>query len=360
MDAIFHIGIAQGFFAAFILFKKQNRSLADVLLAIWMIMISFELLHMLFDISNSPWHRFTSNFSFFSLTFGPFLYLYVNKLIGADNTFRRQDLLHFIPYLVFVLIHLIFFTNQREVFTKADFSNGLFDLSSARVITLFFSLVIYSSLVIKKLSLHRKWLKENYSYESSAITLKWLTHISYIFIITYSLLVSFTALKVITGHFYASSHIIPATGLTIICFSLSYYGFNQPSLFLERMNTGQIPKGKPDSILMKKLLQCMKNDKPYLIPELTIEMLSDEAGISRQMITKILHEKMKKNFFTFVNEYRIEEAKKGLTDPAFRNLSVLSIALECGFNSKSSFNALFKKYTGLTPTAFRSQSISAA
>ena len=104
MEWVFHIGIAQSIFSAFLLFTKRNRGRADSILAIWMIFIAFELTHMFLEISSSLFHKFTSNFGFYSLTFGPFLFLYVSELTDKASEFRTWDLGHFIPYILFSVI----------------------------------------------------------------------------------------------------------------------------------------------------------------------------------------------------------------------------------------------------------------
>jgi len=112
MTAIFHIGIAQSLFAALILFTKRAKSLPDLILGAWMLMIAAELLHMLFDIQGNPLFYYTSNFSFISLTFGPFLFLYASKLLQENPIFTWKDAVHFYAYIILSLIHLVFFTNQ--------------------------------------------------------------------------------------------------------------------------------------------------------------------------------------------------------------------------------------------------------
>ena len=103
---------------------------------------------------------------------------------------------------------------------------------------------------------------------------------------------------------------------------------------------------------LKKPQQIMKNDKPYLNEKLTISELAEMVGISRHHLTQILNEHLNKNFYTFINEYRVKQVKEMLLNENKKHYSILAIAYECGFNSKSTFNTLFKKYTGKTPSQF--------
>ncbi|WP_415160364.1 helix-turn-helix domain-containing protein [Parafilimonas sp.] len=102
----------------------------------------------------------------------------------------------------------------------------------------------------------------------------------------------------------------------------------------------------------KQLLAFMAKTKIYLEPELSLEMLATKTNIPKHHITQLLNEHIKKNFYQFVNEYRIEEAKKRI-NTSKSDVPILSLAYDCGFNSKSSFNNYFKKITGLTPTEYK-------
>jgi AraC-like DNA-binding protein len=89
--------------------------------------------------------------------------------------------------------------------------------------------------------------------------------------------------------------------------------------------------------------------KPYLNPKLTIHDLAHDIEVQPHQLSKIINKEFHSNFFEFVNSYRVEEFKKKVCSEEFKNLTILGIALECGFNSKSSFNRIFKESTGITP-----------
>jgi AraC-like DNA-binding protein len=95
-------------------------------------------------------------------------------------------------------------------------------------------------------------------------------------------------------------------------------------------------------VLIAGLEKFMTEDQPYLNPELTMSQLAEGMKLPRHYITELLRVELKKNFFMMVNDYRVEAVKVMLQNPQNVNMSLFAIALECGFNSKSSFNALFK------------------
>ena len=115
-----------------------------------------------------------------------------------------------------------------------------------------------------------------------------------------------------------------------------------------------------DASMMKDyeaaLAAFMQKSRIYLDPDLSLEVLATRMKMSRHHLTQLLNEKLEKNFYSFINEYRIREAIDRLNDPLLQ-VNILSLAFDCGFNSKSSFNNYFKKITGSTPTAYRKQQL---
>ena len=104
---------------------------------------------------------------------------------------------------------------------------------------------------------------------------------------------------------------------------------------------------------LNKLLQCMKEKKPFTDGHLSLQKLAGDLSIPPHHLSQIINERLGQTFSDFINSYRVEEAKRRLLDPAFKHLSLLGIAVDVGFNSKSSFNSVFKKHTSMTPSEFR-------
>ncbi|MBC7910399.1 MAG: helix-turn-helix domain-containing protein, partial [Pyrinomonadaceae bacterium] len=107
---------------------------------------------------------------------------------------------------------------------------------------------------------------------------------------------------------------------------------------------------------LSRLREVMLAEKPFTDSELTLPKLAGRMGISAHHLSQIINERLNQNFFDFINAHRIEEAKRRLFDPKKKHLSILGIAEEVGFNSKSTFNAAFKKHTGMTPSEWRKSS----
>ena len=105
-------------------------------------------------------------------------------------------------------------------------------------------------------------------------------------------------------------------------------------------------------LITPKVLEFMKSEKPYLDSELSIVKLAGLLNIPHHHLSQVINEQLGKNFFEFINEYRVEEVKQLMAKNKDRKFTLLSIAHDGGFNSKSSFNSTFKKYTNNTPKEY--------
>jgi AraC-like DNA-binding protein len=119
-----------------------------------------------------------------------------------------------------------------------------------------------------------------------------------------------------------------------------------------RLSKPNLSEDKIDEIT-KKVIGLMEIEKLYQEPELTLQQLAEKLQISSYQVSQAINDGLKKNFYDVINSYRVEEAKRLLLDSKNRNYTVLSVGFEAGFNSKTTFNTVFKKFTGLTPTEYR-------
>lgn len=99
----------------------------------------------------------------------------------------------------------------------------------------------------------------------------------------------------------------------------------------------------------------LEAEKPYVNPNLTLNELALQLKVSNRQLSTLVNAELGKTFFDLVNSHRIEEAKRIITVSEDAKMTISEVMYQVGFNSKSSFNTAFKKYTGLTPTEFKSQ-----
>lgn len=112
-------------------------------------------------------------------------------------------------------------------------------------------------------------------------------------------------------------------------------------------------KESDSATILAQLDQVMQQQRPYLEPELTIDTLAALAGTNRHHLSRVINERLQKNFYDYLNGYRVEAARRQLADPGNDHLKIAAIAYDSGFNALSTFNDVFKKMTGQTPSEFR-------
>jgi AraC-like DNA-binding protein len=147
-------------------------------------------------------------------------------------------------------------------------------------------------------------------------------------------------------------------GASMLVYALGYLKMRRP----DASEREKLPVRKTEKLqltpersgrYLNKLLQFMEQERPFTDGDLTIQKLAHKLAIPAPHLSQTINERLGKSFPDFINSYRIEEAKKHLLDPAKKHYTVLAIAEEVGFNSKSSFNEVFKKHVKMTPTEFR-------
>lgn len=379
-----YIGLSQALFSAFLFYTKGKKRPHDRILIMWLLTIAARF----FLIATEQIHGqfFNAEFSIglIPLTFGPFLFLYTQYLSNPSKRFSPYEMLHFAPFLILVSVYFIVFkdTFYIQAFTLSVSVPSFFMVTS----------VIYTGLVFWWLQRFRKSMrKEVFSYDNSSNRLFWLNYISVVYAVTYLIYFVTRFYSVVAGTDPKDLEIIPSIGLMILTYSISYFAIKQPNLFKDESRLEKdeeiieaIPREQPETVVLENkplttaiedgdsgykkpdfspekqqqlenISRFMTEHKPYLNPELTLFDLAKNLNLPKHQITMLLNNCMGKNFFEYVNEFRIEETKKRMLDPQYDHMTLVAIAYECGFNSKSTFNIFFKNITGKTPTEWRKE-----
>ena len=124
----------------------------------------------------------------------------------------------------------------------------------------------------------------------------------------------------------------------------------------DKSNVEEIDKGLNSELILnnEKLVEFMNREEPFLKADLSLNDLSESLGFSRHQLSNVINQCHEMNFYEFINSYRVEKVKGLMKDPANSNLKMMSIAYDAGFNSKASFNRIFKQITKMTPTQYYS------
>jgi len=365
MEAILYIGISQAFFAGLLIAMKKPRIMANQVLAAWFFLICIEMIIVLVNSNLVDLY----SIKVLPFTYGPLMYLYAKIMTTEKPKFNYNYLWHFTPFVVFFIISMIFLNKPVMEGTKGFLVTDRF--ISLRLIygfSFFLSITAYSIATFVVIHRHQQNLKTMISYSSAKVTLQWLIGLSVTFYVTYVLVFIFGAIDILINFMPFDPYEISFIGLTIFAFLYGFFGFNQPSVFEEiASHRGLIPeeltpengkyersglKKKEAEEIRMKILDYMEKDKPFLDRQLTINDVAAELKIPRHFITEVINQHLGKNFYYLINEYRVEEVKNRLKDPEYRNLTILAIAYDSGFNSKSAFNTIFKDLTGQTPSQY--------
>lgn len=369
---LYFSGSAYGFLVATgLCFKKENRY-ANRILSILIALFSLNLLKLGMDdlglyrqLPHTIWIFTSAGF-----LFGPLIYFYISFLTGDIKKFSPTLLLHFIPFVVHFLFLLPFWISPAsdKILQYERYLSGGFSREYTPLLTYTMKVAHYLVYVVVSFFKIVKYEK-NYKKQHSSTKFYSLTALKTLLILNMLTLVSIICItmlhasKIVTmTHFFSRLSYI---WITLILFILAYASLRHKKVLelpkkddiksaLRKYGDNLLPE-KEVSIYLQKILEFMEKEKPYLDNNLNIAVLAEKTGVPRHVISQVINRKLKKNFFYFVNLYRLEYVKKLLCNNKNKKSNILSLALEAGFNSKSHFNTFFKKETGMTPSEFRKQ-----
>jgi AraC-like DNA-binding protein len=379
------LGAAQGILLTVLISHRHSRLFANRFLGFLMLFYSLILLNL---ISNDLgyYRRFPHLMLIpISLPFliGPLHFLYAKYLIRSAKKFKAMDWLHVLPFAFYLLYLLPYFLKPGEV-VLAAFQNP--EENRLTFESLFFNWAIilqgltYMVLTIIIVRRYSRHIRDMFSAVEK-IQLNWLRNITYMVLFVLSIFAMENVLflaGINLSNFFNFTSVLFAVAV----YAMGYLGLSKSEIFADSRVAESIrqlprliqyftvekeaaqqktaPKYEKSGLSPEKareyqeaLLNLMKDKKPYRNSELTLNQLAEMLTISPHNLSEVINVRLEQNFFDFVNLYRVEEVKEDLADPAKQHLKILSLAFDAGFNSKSSFNAIFKKHTGLTPSEYR-------
>jgi len=371
MEAILYIGISQTLFAGILIALKKPRMLANQVLAAWLLIICSEMIIVLINETLVELYPI----KILPYLYGPLLLLYAEWMTSEKAQFNPRYLWHFSPFFIFLIASLVFIDERVMHGTDGFLVRDKFiPFRIIYGVTFALSITAYSMATFVVIYRHQKRLKELLSYSSGKVTLQWLLGLSITFYTGYAVMFIFGGIDILTDFLNFDPYEISFIGLTILTFLFGVFGFNQPSIFGEvvpfRSNSGEENnngnseprkymrsglKQKDVAQYIRQLEKHMDESKPFLDRELSIYDLSKQLGIPRHFLSEVINEHLGKNFYNLVNDYRVEEVKRRLEDPRYKQLTILAIAYDSGFNAKSSFNTIFKEKTGMTPSEYQKE-----
>jgi AraC-like DNA-binding protein len=358
---IIYAGIVQGFYSAFLLSHTRLRNPANHYLALLLAVLGFSILHSTFII---PYFHHFHNTSFqirepFILLVVPLIWLYVKKLNDPKFKFIKKHLFHFIPFLVIMFFSAFFMLHHANISNNSRFDNHTFILNSTLYVI---ALVQYLFYLIFMLRLIRNFKAKalNELSNTENIDPAWLRIFLFTFLSVFLLLIVMMVIAIHRLNFNYFNSIVSLV-FALIIYILGYKGLFQKAILpehieiIDNVQTDKINNDvKIDEKLLEKLINFMVNEKPYFDPELSLTSLAGLVKINRNQLSELINSGTGGNFYDFVNKYRVDEVKLLMDSPKYKDYTLLAIAFEAGFPSKSTFNSIFKKFTGLTPSEYKS------
>ena len=382
------LGAAQGFFLAGVLATQRRNRTPNRLLAVVVFAFSIQMLSVVYHAVEFElvFPHFLGAAYLLPLLYGPLIFLYS---VTASDRARRLfwwDALHFVPFVIaiFATLPIYLMSGAEKIEFYHQLQQGMRPPLVQIIDTLKYSSGIsYATVTIVFLRRHRIRVKDSYS-SLERVNLRWLLHFAV------GGMVIWTASAFL--HFFEVISIgrqddVVALAVAFVVYAIGYKALRQPEVF--NVATGDFPvlslgslaatttsgpraavmpapeleaarpyerSGLSDneaSGLKDALLRVMEAERPYRNKDLNLPDLAGSLYTTPHKLSEVLNSQLDQSFYDFVNGYRVRDVQQRLTDNQSQHLTLLSLALDAGFASKSTFNSVFKKLTGQTPSEYR-------
>ena len=405
--------IAQAVLAAGLLGFARTNQLPNRFLALLMLAIALWLLDGFFREANIYGQNPNWYFApiYYSLAFGPLLYFYVRSLVNHDFRWRAAYGWHFGPVLVQAALYG--WLRMQDYETRNWFWQAVHRPYTYRVefIGTLVSLFAYLLLSLRLLRHYGRWLLDNFS-EISQLRLRWLRVLLMAVAVVSGQWLVEVVLREVFGSYYRYDFSTELLGLLLLL--IGVVGLRQADMQAVRFapeepaapvsgadlagvrpGAGPAPgMGRPaaapaaitgaattdtpavrapaaslaasdetapvanspaagaDAALVARIRRALENDRLYLNPTLTLAELAAHTKLAPKLISTTINQGFGLSFNDLVNSYRVAEVKRRLATADAHRLTLLGIAFESGFNSKTTFNRIFKQATGVAPSAY--------
>ncbi|WP_420574790.1 helix-turn-helix domain-containing protein [Kordia sp.] len=362
MSALLFIAFIHGIIIASLLFfNKRLHATSNSFLALSLSGISMQLLYELISYTNPYWNvlKILEPLPIFlstTVTIG--LYFFVKYLINPQYQLKPWEKWWLFPIILQALLCLLYipfeYIHDIKVFAIAleflPFAEEFVGLAVS---------VFLIPLALHHIKHYQEFITSNYSTIDQKSLLWLLNFLRIIFVLVFLWLLSYVIWAL--GYTYETIYTYVTLGMVVVLFWIGYFVIQKYHLFeIVTFTEHKTSKGKSKKKLSTKtntyyteLLKLFEEKHLYENIDLTLNELAQHLQLSSGYLSQIINEKEQKSFFEFVNFYRVEAVKRKLLDQNYAHYDIFSIALESGFKSKSTFNAVFKKMTQQTPSAYK-------
>jgi AraC-like DNA-binding protein len=373
------VGAAQGVLLAIVLYAHRTKRTANRLLAALMATVSLYLLGEVYY-STGLVRAYPIVFGFshpLPWLFGPIVYLYTVAASNAAWRFRARDALHFAPAVLVVIATLpIYLLNGAEKIALFDGIQAGHVPGMLAILSPFkyVSGIAYSLVTIRFLQQHRRQVENSYS-NTARVNLRWLLWLSGAAAAIWLLAVTVNASSLVPQTVARNSGSAVSLAIAVLVYAIGYMGFRQPEIhrydepasaalngnsptltITEPARQPRERSGLSDAeaaALKGKLVALMTSEHPYRDPELTLPDLATRLSTTPHKLSEVLNGEVGQSFYEFVNSHRVDDVRRRIAEGKSNHLKMLALAMDAGFSSKSTFNEVFKKHTGQTPSMYR-------
>jgi AraC-like DNA-binding protein len=376
------LGAVQGLILSGVLAARRRNRTANRILAVAMVAFSIFLASSVYHAAGleRAFPHFFGAAYLMPLLYGPLIYLYSVTASDRSRGFTWRDALHFLPFgvaLVATLPVYLMSGPEKIAFYHALLRGEVPPVLPVIDVLKLFSGVTYTVITLLFLRRHRARIRDNYS-SLEHVNLQWLVRLAVAAAAVWGLAV---VLEGIPG-----GDDLITLAIALLVYGIGYMALRQPEIF--RFDTGEYPVVAatpappasaivPDpppvadpehtgsryersglseweaAALKNSLLSVMDKDRPWQDSDLTLADLAQRLSTTPHKLSEVLNAKLEQTFYDFVNGYRVRYVQGRIEADDARNLTILSLALDAGFASKSTFNDVFKKHTGKTPSDYR-------
>jgi len=363
------MGAGQGFLMGIHLLSKKQNKIPNKLLGILMIAFALNLLDVFLIVSGQyvKYPHLLGITSVFPYVYGPLMFLFAKSTAEKLEKLSFGDYLHLLPFVILMIIGLpLYFLKSAEF--KMGMAAQTVDAPILSAIGMFIPVVgvFYVYLSSGVLLKYRRRIKQSFS-NIDQINLEWLQHFIWGNGIVWLFVIIAYSIQPILPDWFMPNLIIYIPVASFL-FWIGYISLSKQSSYLvnsaDVLKLPQAPAYSKSGLTdeqanstVGKLISLVEEKKLYKESSLKLQDLSDALEVPAHHLTEVLNTKVKQNFYDFINSYRVEEVKVLIENDPEKKYNLLSLALDAGFSSKSSFNSIFKKHTGLTPSEYRSKSL---
>ena len=373
LNFLLTIGIVLSLVFIGVLLKQKQDIYPKIFLSCIFFLLFNVVLHTYSEVNSvTPLFNFTYLFAdTIGFLLGPLLFLYIKSLFLKRKLHFPKVMYHFIPAVIYLIVvslpSLISMMHNSYVFDYLKFIDTYQFILQIQALYLIWY-IVKSLILLKQI---KTMSKESFS-NLSGKDLDWITYFLYgiLGVILVNILIEVYS-TFVNGHLSIDNTLTTISLIAVIIY-LGYFGISQSQILLPEFIKNQIKFETETNVLTgnsnhhlanasdteiehlkNSLISLLESKKPYLDENLNLKTLADMIPTTDRKLSALLNHYLDTNFYDFINAYRVKEIQYKMVQKDYNKFTMLALALDSGFNSKSSFNRIFKKETGMSPSAYK-------